>query len=87
MWSNQTTSLTQRFGADRTAQLAVIYGEVLAMVTRGQACRIPPRGVRLTVVTALLGEAERGECDPVRLKAAVLSVLQGDPGLSPGDRP
>jgi hypothetical protein len=85
MWSQQTISLTQKFGPERTAQLAVVYGEVLALASKGQVSRFLPRGVRLAVATALLGEAERGEHDPARLKAAVLSALERDPDWKPSD--
>jgi hypothetical protein len=73
-------SLHDRFGPDATARLTAVYGEVLASVTEGRSYRIPPRPVRLTIVEALLNEAERGEFDPARLKQAVLSAIAHNGG-------
>jgi hypothetical protein len=77
MWIDATLTLDQAFGSATTAKLTAVYGDVLADVTRDRLYSATPRSLRLTIVTALLAEAERGETDCDRLKAAALVALAG----------
>jgi hypothetical protein len=63
------------FGPENTTKLAATYRDILISVTGGHLDRMPSRPVRLTIVSAMLAEADRGEFDPARLKEVALSAL------------
>jgi hypothetical protein len=67
--------LNDMFGPENTTKLAATYRDILISVTGGHLDRMPSRPVRLTIVSAMLAEADRGEFDPARLKEVALSAL------------
>ena len=63
------------FEPDNVAEIASAYEATLTLLMDADPGRVPPRDVRMRLVTRMIAEAKRGFVDVDHLKAAALADL------------